>query len=78
MESGGDLWCVTPLSQAGKGTVKGTVKGRTSVLSWLARTKVKQLVEETRTTTELKLYRAELKGEMLFSSDFTPWAVKHG
>lgn len=74
MELDGDLWCVPPLSQIGK----GTGKGRTCMLSWLARAKVKQLVEETKITIELKQYRTELKGEMLFSSDSTLWAVKQG
>ena len=63
MELDGDLWYVTPLSQIGK----GKVKGRTSMLSQLARAKPKQLVEETKITTELKPYRTELKGEMTCS-----------
>lgn len=37
------------------------------MLSRLARAKAKQLVEETKITTELKPYRIELKGEMTCS-----------
>lgn len=42
-------------------------KGRTSLLSQLARAKAKQLVEETKIATELKPYRMERKGEMTCS-----------
>lgn len=62
MELDGDLWCVTPVSQMGKGRVKGR-----STLSRLARAEAKLLVEETRIATELKPYRVELKGEITCS-----------
>lgn len=63
MELDGDLWCVTPVSQMGK----GKVKGRRNMLSRLARAKAKLLVEETRIATELKPYRVELKGKITCS-----------